>query len=108
MLLCCPVRSCNAWADGELKRLPDFKLPPMGGEALMKNESMQSMLHSRAVLRPKAGPERCTGCGTCVDHCPVSALSINGQKNIPEVDPDVCIACFFCQEMCPEKAITLR
>ncbi len=91
---------------GELKRLPGFKLPPLGGEALLRNESMQSMIHNRTILRPQADPARCTGCGTCVDHCPVSALAING--NLPQVDAGICIACFCCQEMCPEKAIALK
>ncbi|MDA8326515.1 MAG: DUF362 domain-containing protein [Nitrospiraceae bacterium] len=91
---------------GELKRLPDFKLPPLGGDALLQNVAIQQMIHSRTVLRPKADPDRCTGCGTCADHCPVSALSIN--DNLPQVDAGVCIACFCCQEMCPEKAIALR
>jgi len=91
---------------GELKRLPDFKLPPLGGEAIFHSEAMQSLIHKRAILRPQADPERCTSCGTCVDHCPVSALYMVG--NIPEVNTNICIACFCCQEMCPEKAITLR
>jgi uncharacterized protein (DUF362 family)/Pyruvate/2-oxoacid:ferredoxin oxidoreductase delta subunit len=91
---------------GDLKRLPDFKLPPLGGEAVMKNETIQAMLHTRTLLRPQADPELCTGCGTCVDQCPVSALSMN--DNLPRVDADICITCFCCQEICPEKAITLR
>jgi len=91
---------------GELKRLPDFKSPPLGGEAIFRNEAMQSLIHKRAALRPQADAEKCTGCGTCVDHCPVSALSM--VADIPQVNADFCIACFCCQEMCPEKAITLR
>jgi uncharacterized protein (DUF362 family)/Pyruvate/2-oxoacid:ferredoxin oxidoreductase delta subunit len=91
---------------GELKKLPGFKLPPLGGEAIFKNETMQSMLQARAILRPQADPEKCTSCGTCVDHCPVSALSMVGA--LPQVNAAACIACFCCQEMCPEKAITLR
>jgi uncharacterized protein (DUF362 family)/NAD-dependent dihydropyrimidine dehydrogenase PreA subunit len=91
---------------GELKQLPGFKLPPLGGEAILGNQAMQSMIHSRAALRPVADPGACTGCGTCVDHCPVSALSL--VADIPVADPDLCIACFCCQEMCPEKAIALR
>ena len=91
---------------GELKRLPGFKLPPLGGEAILRNEAMQSLIHKRAILRPLADHGKCTSCGTCADHCPVSALSMGA--NIPQVNADACIACFCCQEMCPEKAITLR
>ncbi|HTG02345.1 MAG TPA: DUF362 domain-containing protein [Nitrospirota bacterium] len=90
---------------GELKRLPGFKLPPLGGEAIVGNETMQTMIHTRTLLRPQADPGKCTACGTCVDHCPVSALTL--VENIPRVDANACIACFCCQEMCPEKAIAL-
>ena len=91
---------------GELKKLPDFKLPPLGGEAILQNETIQSMLCQKALLRPQADPELCSGCGTCVDQCPVSALSMNG--DLPQVDADTCITCFCCQEICPEKAMALK
>jgi ferredoxin len=91
---------------GELPRLPDFKLPPLGGEAILNNETIQSLIHHRTLLRPQADPALCTGCGTCVDQCPVSALSMS--DSIPEVDANTCITCFCCQEICPEKAIALR
>ncbi|MDQ7783235.1 MAG: DUF362 domain-containing protein [Desulfomonilaceae bacterium] len=90
---------------GELRRIPDFTLPPLGGEAILGNKALQEMIHSRTLLRPRADPELCTGCETCVDHCTVSALSMIG--GLPQVDADTCITCFCCQEMCPEKAITL-
>jgi formate hydrogenlyase subunit 6/NADH:ubiquinone oxidoreductase subunit I len=64
-------------------------------------------MNSRTILRPKADPELCTACGTCVDQCAVSALSM-GDDNLPQVDADTCITCFCCQEICPEKAITLQ
>ena len=91
---------------GELKRLSDFKLPPLGGEAILGNEAAQERLQSRTILRPQVDPELCTSCGTCVDQCPVEALSLNDR--LPQVDPGTCIVCFCCQEICPEKAITLR
>jgi len=84
-----------------LKQLPDFKLPPLGGEVLL-----HAALLSRTVLRPQTDPQLCTGCGTCVDQCPVSALSIS--DHLPQVGANTCITCFCCQEICPEKAITLR
>ncbi len=91
---------------GELRQLPDFKLPPLGGEAIIHNKVIQEVIRTRTIVRPQANPEWCTGCGTCIDQCPVAALSMT--ENIPEVDPDACITCFCCQEVCPEKAISLR
>jgi ferredoxin len=91
---------------GELKKLPDFKLPPSGVEGYAPNETQQARIHSQTLLRPKADPELCTGCSTCIDQCPVSALSMIDP--IPQVDAGICITCFCCQEICPEKAITLR
>jgi uncharacterized protein (DUF362 family)/NAD-dependent dihydropyrimidine dehydrogenase PreA subunit len=91
---------------GELKPLPDFKLPPLSGEAVFHNETIQALIHGRTLMRPQANPEWCTGCGACIEHCPVSALAMC--DNLPQVDPEACITCFCCQEICPEKAITLR
>ncbi len=91
---------------GELKPLADFKLPPLGGEAIAGNPAMQAAMSSRLRMRPQAEPELCTGCGTCVEQCPVAALAmIDG---LPRVDADTCITCFCCQEICPEKAIALK
>jgi uncharacterized protein (DUF362 family)/Pyruvate/2-oxoacid:ferredoxin oxidoreductase delta subunit len=90
---------------GELKQVPDFKLPPLGGEAVMNNDALQTILDERTELRPKADRDLCTACGTCIDHCPVSALTM--VDNLPRVDAATCISCFCCQEMCPEKAISL-
>lgn len=90
---------------GELKVLPNYKLPPLGGTAMLHNAAMQEMIHGRTILRPQADPALCSGCGSCVEHCPVSALSMAGSA--PEADPAICITCFCCQEICPEKAMTL-
>ena len=92
---------------GDLTPIPDFKLPPLGGEAIMQNEAVQSMLLDRTRLRPQADPDLCTACGTCIEQCPVSALTMDMDKDIPQVDADTCITCFCCQEICPEKAIAL-
>jgi uncharacterized protein (DUF362 family)/NAD-dependent dihydropyrimidine dehydrogenase PreA subunit len=91
---------------GKLKQLSGFKIPPLGGEAILQNEAVQTFLYKKTLLRPKADPELCTGCATCVDQCPASALSLH--DGLPQVDPDACITCFCCQEICPEKAMTLQ
>ena len=91
---------------GEFKKLTGFKLPPRGGEIILSNQDIQNMMHSKTLLRPQADPDLCTACGTCIDQCPVSALSM--RDSLPVVDADTCITCFCCQEICPEKAITLK
>jgi len=90
---------------GELERIPRFKLPPLGGDAAFNNKNIREMMHKRVLLRPQVDPELCTGCGTCIDQCPVSALSM--AKHAPAVDAELCITCFCCQEICPKKAIAL-
>jgi uncharacterized protein (DUF362 family)/NAD-dependent dihydropyrimidine dehydrogenase PreA subunit len=92
---------------GELKPIPDFKIPSLGGEAIAGNPAVREFLESRTLLRPQVDPALCTSCGTCVDQCSVEALSM-GEDGFPGVDADTCITCFCCQEMCPEKAITLK
>jgi uncharacterized protein (DUF362 family)/NAD-dependent dihydropyrimidine dehydrogenase PreA subunit len=91
---------------GELKPLPDFKLPPLSGEKDFNNKNIQEVLRSRSILRPQANPDLCTGCGDCIEQCPVSALSMS--NGLPWVDAELCITCFCCQEICPEKAMTLK
>jgi uncharacterized protein (DUF362 family)/Pyruvate/2-oxoacid:ferredoxin oxidoreductase delta subunit len=92
--------------DGRMRILPDFKLPPLGGEAIAGNPALQELMQSRSRVRPQADPSLCTGCGACIEHCPVSALTM--QATLPMVDADTCITCFCCQEICPEKAMALK
>jgi uncharacterized protein (DUF362 family)/NAD-dependent dihydropyrimidine dehydrogenase PreA subunit len=91
---------------GDLIRVADFKLPPLGGEAIQKNPAIQELMATRARMRPRSDPDLCTACGLCVEQCPVSALTL--KDGLPTVDADTCITCFCCQELCPEKAMALR
>ncbi|MCF8031940.1 MAG: DUF362 domain-containing protein [Desulfarculaceae bacterium] len=90
---------------GELNPVPDFKLPPLGGEGISRAPGIQEFIESRTELRPAVDEELCTSCGTCIEQCPASALAFD--EEYPKVDPEKCIVCFCCQEMCPEKAIQL-
>lgn len=91
---------------GKMQVLTNFKLPPLGGEAIAGNPTIQQLMHAKARVIPRADPDLCTACGACIDHCPVSALSMG--NSVPVVDPEICIACFCCQEICPEKAMSLQ
>ena len=46
--------------------------------------------------------EKCTGCTTCLRHCPTEAIRIRGGKAV--INPDRCIDCGECIRVCPQKA----
>lgn len=50
--------------------------------------------------------EGCLQLGSCIDVCPVDAISKNDKGHI-EVDPKLCIACGKCVEICPHNVIKL-
>lgn len=47
---------------------------------------------------------KCTGCGTCVDVCPVGVYELRDEKSAV-VDVDECLVCRVCETECPEGAI---
>ncbi|MHA1268874.1 MAG: ATP-binding protein [Candidatus Helarchaeota archaeon] len=51
--------------------------------------------------------EICIGCGTCVEKCPMEAISLN-DENKAEVNEKYCIGCGVCAHFCPESAISLK
>ena len=44
----------------------------------------------------------CTACGTCIDECPVEAIS---EGDIYKIDADACTDCGSCADVCPMEAI---
>jgi len=51
--------------------------------------------------------EMCTGCGICVERCPVDAISLNNDGVAVRVE-EYCIGCGICARFCPAGAISLR
>jgi ferredoxin len=45
----------------------------------------------------------CTACGTCIDECPVEAIS---EGDIYKIDPELCTDCGACADVCPVEAIS--
>ena len=52
-------------------------------------------------------PEKCTGCGTCVDVCPVEVYELVDEKSAA-VNVDECLVCRVCETECPESAIEVK
>ena len=44
----------------------------------------------------------CIACGTCIDECPVEAIS---EGDIYKIDPSICADCGTCADACPTGAI---
>ncbi|MDY6844474.1 MAG: 4Fe-4S binding protein [Thermodesulfobacteriota bacterium] len=49
--------------------------------------------------------DECIACGTCVDECPVDAISEGDE--IYEIDAELCTECGACAEVCPVDAPVL-
>lgn len=61
-------------------------------------------------MPPVINKNKCTGCHTCVNICPMDVFGIQKEKlRVPEIRyPDECWHCNSCVFDCPTKAITLR
>ncbi len=47
--------------------------------------------------------DECIACGTCIDECPVEAIS---EGEIYKIDASLCTDCGSCAEVCPTDAIS--
>jgi len=64
---------------------------------------------------PEIDTENCSGCGKCVNACPVEALSLVSandpakyKRKLARLDSSVCLGCGVCVRNCKEKALSLK
>ena len=57
-------------------------------------------------MAAKVDQEKCTGCGECVESCPVEAIELDG--DVAKVDEDTCSDCGACVDVCPTEAIEVE
>jgi ferredoxin len=85
-------------------------------EALLaaKRFAILNPVHTTAFL-PEIDEVTCTGCGKCVDVCPVEAMGLvsandphTPRKRKARLDEQRCLGCAVCVRNCPQKSITLK
>jgi uncharacterized protein (DUF362 family)/Pyruvate/2-oxoacid:ferredoxin oxidoreductase delta subunit len=74
----------------EMDLVPDFLLP----------------LGTRLLVASPYVTQRCTGCGVCIENCPVQTIVRVGER--AQIVLSDCIRCYCCHEGCPEQAVELR
>jgi len=57
--------------------------------------------------KPTVNKGKCTGCGTCVNVCPVDVFVLKGGKSTV-AKPNECMGCMACENSCPEGAIKVK
>ena len=53
----------------------------------------------------KIDKEKCTGCESCVEVCPVEAIEMKQEKAV--VNEEECVDCGQCVDECPVEAIDM-
>jgi len=84
----CNCCGCCCWSVGTIRRK---KIP-------------RDVLMATYFLR-ETDRERCTGCGQCVEICPVQVVKMEG--DFPVTDQEWCIGCGVCAIPCPASAVRL-
>ena len=79
----------------------------------MLNKDSSLRLSSKNTLEETMGwnvtvdTDKCTGCGECVDVCPVEVYEIQDGKSVV-VNEEECLGCESCVEVCESNAITVE
>lgn len=85
-------------------------------EALVaaRKYGMLQPVHTTNFL-PEVDSASCTGCGRCVDVCPVQAASLvsacdpdSRVRKIVRIDESICLGCGLCLKVCPSGALKLK
>ncbi|MFW9949049.1 MAG: indolepyruvate ferredoxin oxidoreductase subunit alpha [Candidatus Thorarchaeota archaeon] len=64
-----------------------------------------SPTHTYTSYISQIDEETCTGCGTCIEICPIEAPTLNNKT--VKINELKCLGCGVCAQQCPEEAIRL-
>ncbi len=64
-------------------------------------------MYTLSTYMPRMLIDKCIGCGTCEEKCPMEAIVLNSEDKA-EVKEEKCIGCGVCARFCPEDAIKIE
>jgi len=78
------------------KNIPTY-IPIIGDSSIFAPDLKQKERNMAYVIN-----DDCVACGTCIDECPVEAIS---EGDIYHINPQLCTDCGSCAAACPSEAI---
>jgi len=68
--------------------------------------SREGKMKQHTDICPTIERKDCTGCGRCMDQCPVQAIGSIKKKAV--INSSICIGCAKCITVCPQGAVTIN
>lgn len=69
------------------------------------NPSAKAAALPKEAIGPHVDEEKCIGCGSCVQACPMGNLVLNTEKGKAENTHTACLRCRACARVCPVQGI---
>jgi uncharacterized protein (DUF362 family)/NAD-dependent dihydropyrimidine dehydrogenase PreA subunit len=104
----------SAVSDVDVVYINDFRPVSLALPIVKKNPNrftnpfLNRMMKNAFVLYPRVIKNKCTGCRTCINSCPVRVIRLTKGKKASMFDRKDCIRCYCCHELCPGRAIGLH
>lgn len=74
----------------------------------LQKEQLNQRIHQLETGRRAVAvvaPDKCSGCGICVDVCPVGAIKVTQRQ--AAINEELCSGCAACVSVCPREAIRI-
>jgi len=68
---------------------------------------MNNLIYLKDVVTLTVAPDKCTGCGMCLEVCPHEVLLLD-KKRVRIENRDACMECGACSRNCPVGAVSVQ